>query len=280
MRWPDFTVPGMPKCGTSSLTRYLREHPDVAMSEPKMSRLHMHDDTSEAEIEKAFRHADTASLRGDATVIYLADAAVPARIMARAPGTKHLVCVRDPVERTISHYWFRVQYGKEVRPLAEVVQLGERADIIRHGMIGTNLRRWMEFFPRDSFHFIHAHELRAQPDSVLTGIHLFLGVRPHSSSVTFESNATAYRRSEAVVRLTTALQKRGITSRIPVGLKDRLRPLSIRMHRRGASGTPRATGAERRALAELFAPEVDLFTSLTGLEVVIGMNDADADGLS
>ena len=35
MRKPNFFIVGAPKCGTTALSEYLREHPQVFMSRPK-----------------------------------------------------------------------------------------------------------------------------------------------------------------------------------------------------------------------------------------------------
>jgi hypothetical protein len=35
MKKPDFFIVGAPKCGTTSLSEYLKQHPEIFMSEPK-----------------------------------------------------------------------------------------------------------------------------------------------------------------------------------------------------------------------------------------------------
>ena len=146
MALPTFIVLGAVKAGTTSLYHYLRQHPDIQMSNwnwPRFFHLdgeypdfdtltarygHKHRLESERRFSLMFppriprdvkayeslwpvgRKTQT---RGEISPTYLYDAAVPARIRNRLPNVKLIVILRSPAARAYSHYIMDVRNGWE-----------------------------------------------------------------------------------------------------------------------------------------------------------------------
>src|SRR5262249_59279001 len=67
-----------------------------------------------------FAAAGAATVIAEASNLYSqvpAIAGVPERILSFSPDARFIYLMRDPVERTISHYWHRVRWSGEHRPI-------------------------------------------------------------------------------------------------------------------------------------------------------------------
>lgn len=103
LRKPNFFVIGAPKCGTTSLSVWLREHPNIFMSRMKEPHFFNADDrqgiSALERYEALFSDVTEEHMAvGEASVWYLSSAeAVPA-ILRYQPEAKFIVMVRNPIE--------------------------------------------------------------------------------------------------------------------------------------------------------------------------------------
>lgn len=110
---------GAPKCGTTSLARWLMAHPEIHMSkikEPHYYNVDMayRNITSKEEYEMLFSGAsrETKVLAEASTWYLYSDAAVP-NILRDHPRAKLIVMTRDPVQMAISLYYHNRFKGHE-----------------------------------------------------------------------------------------------------------------------------------------------------------------------
>jgi hypothetical protein len=117
---PHFVIVGAPKCGTTSLYRYLQQHPRVFMPENKEPRFfwdypvasfefgtkqfHPSVVTAPDEYLGLFRDAPAGAILGEASTDYLSCPGVAARLHAWNPEAKIIVMLRDPIDRAYSEY--------------------------------------------------------------------------------------------------------------------------------------------------------------------------------
>ena len=121
-RLPDFVVIGAQKAGTTSLHGALGQHPGVML--PAVKELHyfsLHSDRPLSWYAAHFAGATSRQLCGEATPYYLFHPAVPARLAQCLPQARLIVLLRDPVERTLSHYFHAIRLGNERLPLPEAL---------------------------------------------------------------------------------------------------------------------------------------------------------------
>jgi hypothetical protein len=108
---PDLVVIGVAKAGTTSLFRYLAQHPDVCPSDVKELRYFSTVRYGEplpplADYRRHFAHCTGERYRMEATPGYYAGGRRVADAMAELlPGARVVVSFRDPVQRCWS--WFR-----------------------------------------------------------------------------------------------------------------------------------------------------------------------------
>jgi hypothetical protein len=106
---PNFLIVGAEKAGTTSLASMLAQHPDVFISCPKELRFFSHHNWGRGMswYESFFSQATSFSARGEASPAYTwapQSINVPERIYRCLGDILYIYIVRDPIERTISHY--------------------------------------------------------------------------------------------------------------------------------------------------------------------------------
>ncbi|HYY79159.1 MAG TPA: sulfotransferase [Actinomycetes bacterium] len=180
---PNFLVIGAMKAGTTSLYRYLREHPQVFM--PPEKELHFFAtperwgrgrDWYEARFAAA---ADGAVAVGEASptyAMYPEFAAVPERVAALLPDARLLYTVRHPIERMRSHYLHQVRRGREHAPIERALVADPRyLDTSRYAL---QLERYLDRFPAERLLVITAEELRDDRVATVGRALEFLGADP------------------------------------------------------------------------------------------------------
>ena len=204
---PDFVIIGAQKAGTTSLFRYLVEHPDVVG--PAEKEVHFFDGRYDrgmgwyrsrfplrAALEKGARNGRR-KLTFEASPYYLAHPFVAARMHEHLPEAKLVVLLRDPVERAWSHYRDNVSRGTEPKPFLEALRA--EPDRLRPGL--ANIARGLDPGPEyRNFGYVERGKYAAQ----LTG---WFAVYPREQFLVVESrdlfddSAAAYARVLAFVGL-------------------------------------------------------------------------------
>ncbi|RME13963.1 MAG: sulfotransferase [Ardenticatenia bacterium] len=118
MKRPSFFIIGAPKCGTTSLARWLGEHPNIYMSPIKEPNFFNEEGpnavSSLEQYEALFAKANETHLAvGEASTHYLFSRTAVPNILAYAPEARFIVCVRNPVEMAPALHAERVWQRKE-----------------------------------------------------------------------------------------------------------------------------------------------------------------------
>ncbi|MBI2711041.1 MAG: sulfotransferase [Actinobacteria bacterium] len=207
---PDFVIVGAQRCGTTSLYRHLREHPQVRF--PRATKgTHWFDEhglrpeswyRANFPLERARRRAAAAGAPmrvGEACPYYLFHPSVPAWMADALPGARLIVLLRDPVERAWSQYRHEVARGYETLPFADALDAeaarlagadavlevrGARHESHQHhsyvarGRYAEQLQRVWSAFPRDRVLVAFSADLEREPVATLGRITDFLDLPP------------------------------------------------------------------------------------------------------
>jgi hypothetical protein len=219
---PDFVIIGAQKAGTTSLFRYLVEHPEVIG--PAEKEVHFFDGRYErgmrwyrsrfplrAALERRARDGRR-KLTFEASPYYLAHPFVAARMHEHLPDVKLVVLLRDPVERAWSHYRDNVSRGTESEPFLEALRAeAERlapglANIARgidpgpeyrnygyveRGKYADQLEGWFAVYPREQFLIVESGDLFEDSAATYTRVLRFVGLDLPSRMPAFDVfNAT------------------------------------------------------------------------------------------
>lgn len=203
---PDFIVLGGQRCGTTSLFRYLVQHPLIVS--PAEKEIHFFDNNyhrrlgwyrSHFPLSRAVAHSTRTGFRvltGEATPYYLFHPHVPARIRRHLPHAKLIVLLRNPVDRAHSHYRHELACGSETLSFEEAIERepervrGELETALRdpfytsyghqhfsylaRGVYVEQLERWFASFPREQIGIFKSEDLFTRPADVVSEILSFL----------------------------------------------------------------------------------------------------------
>jgi hypothetical protein len=195
----DFMIIGAQKAGTTALSHFLSQHPDVVMAKGK--EVHLFDaqdysaDWSQDKINQRyaahFDGANPAALWGEATPIYLYRSEIIPELKRYNPALKLIVILRDPAERAISHYEMEKARSNEDLPLwkalwcesARLKQEGEQLghahrchSYVDRGKYATQINCVRQYFSDEQILILENDALKNQHDDTLKKVYEFLAV--------------------------------------------------------------------------------------------------------
>ena len=154
---PHFVIVGAPKCGTTSLYRYLQQHPRVFMPENKEPRFfcdypvasfefgtkqfHPSIVTAPDEYLGLFCDAPPGAILGEASTDYLSCPGVAERLHAWNPEAKIIVMLRDPIDRAYSEYQHSIAANFQTLSFAESLREEKRRFAEGYDPIFAHVRR-------------------------------------------------------------------------------------------------------------------------------------------
>jgi hypothetical protein len=195
-RWPNLFIVGAVKAGTTSLYRYLNQHPDIYMSPTKEPDYFTQDDADTDAYLRLFEGASEEKILGEATPWYLSRPGTAERIKRACPDAKVIIMLREPVSRAYSHYLMDVRNDMQTSDVWEAVQKDYRVPehgYVKLGLYCQQVARYIDVFG-DHVLVVFFEELVRDPRGTLEGVLDFLGVDPgHAAAVELEVY-NAYRR--------------------------------------------------------------------------------------
>lgn len=198
---PGFLMIGSPKCGTTSLHRYLELHPNVGQTLKKeVNYFNWHFEKGENWYKSFFPLQQQNLMAGDSTPSYLNYPHAPKRAFDLLPSVKLIAMFRNPVDRAYSHYNHVVQRREVPEPLAfaEAVRAeagrmaGETEKMMQDqayfshnhffypyltaGTYMEHLQNWLAFFPKEQMLILNSEEFFISPVTVYHRVLNFLGL--------------------------------------------------------------------------------------------------------
>jgi hypothetical protein len=179
---PTFVVIGAMKAGTTSLWRYLDDHPDIFMASEKELDYFVAEKTwrkGPAWYAAQFAGGASHIARGEASTSYSKHPffdGVPQRLVALVPDVRIVYVVRHPVDRIVSQYRHALRAGWERVALERALELNPQyVDISSYAM---QIDQYLRYIDRERVLFVVAEDLRSDRRAALQRIFSFLGVDP------------------------------------------------------------------------------------------------------
>lgn len=218
-RLPDLVVIGAPKAGTTSLARWLADHPDVRMSATKeLEFFDLYFDRGLDWYAEQLPPGGPGLVVGEATPTYLGHPLAPARAARSVPEARFVAVLREPVSRAWSNYWFFCQLGLERRSWEAAVRAERRdggPDYLGRGRYAEQIARWDAVVGPDRLLLLLFDDLVADPVGVFGRVCRFAGVRDDVAPPSTRSvNPTSRPRSRS---LQYALHRSGLSRRTRPG---------------------------------------------------------------
>lgn len=227
-RRPDFFILGAPKCGTTALSEYLRQHHRIFVSTPKEPHYFCDDfdyyyapgERTEEHYLRLFADADASHLAvGEASVWYLYSAAAARNIIDFDPDARVIVMVRNPVELVPSLHsqlrymldevepdpaaaWYLQEARRRGEGLPATVRVPEFLQYGEAAKLGAQVRRVLDVVPREQVKVLVFDDLRADTGAVYRDALAFLGVPDDGRADFPRVNENKVHRAAAVARFT------------------------------------------------------------------------------
>lgn len=198
--FPTFFLVGAPRCGTTSLSRYLADHERICFSRPKEPHFLVQspsrvDDYVQTYTNLFFSHHDGEPAIGEGSVSYLYKDEILHRILDLNPDARFIVNVRNPVEQLRSyHQRLLFLMDEEVDDFRTAWNLQDERAQGRHipgkcrdprllmyrevGRLGTRVERLFEIAGRGRVHVVVFDDFIDDTQSVYEDVCRFVGVEP------------------------------------------------------------------------------------------------------
>ena len=201
-RLPNVILVGVNKGGTRALITYLDLHPDVVTAKPEVNYFGLYYGRG----EEWYRNQMPPSMPGQLTMEkspkYYETAEAPQRIHAMNESMKILLVVRDPVDRSVSHWlhacrnarkagndetFCRTYEGSGV--LKNKRDVDPNCEYIQRSSYAKFIENWTRLFPlRSQLHVVDGQKLVSDPVSELRKVETFLGLRHYFTQKNFVFN--------------------------------------------------------------------------------------------
>jgi len=218
---PDLVIIGVKRGGTTSLFRDLERHPSMCPLVPSARRLPLREnqkgvhyfDTNYERGDRWYRsHFPTRAARAirartsgstftaEASPYYFFQPLAARRTSSTLLAAHFVVLLRDPIERTVSHWAEQTRNGVETLSLADALdaeaeRVGDDAERLRSGAIATShpheqqsyaaqseyadsLQRWFDCAGRDRVTVLFSEDYYRDPSTTIGTITSVLGVDP------------------------------------------------------------------------------------------------------
>jgi len=264
---PTFIGIGPGKSGTTWLYSTLARHPEVGMSSVKETLFFSEQFERGVDwYQRFFRDCAGKRAIGEVSNTYIFSDAAPERIARFRPDMRLISFLRNPVDRTFSHYLFWVRNGTVQGTFEEAIE--QHPDLMMRGQYARILDRWLAHFPREQLMLHLFEDFRANPAATAQSVYAFVGVDPtfHAAGIEKRELGAAVARSTLVARVvkqtSTAVRALGLPE-IVQRVKDG--PLPRLLYRAYAPEEyPKMRPETRQRLRDFFAADTQRLGDLLG----------------
>ena len=291
MTAPNFILAGAPKCGTTALATYLRQHPHIFMCMPKepgyfASDLPEHRYVSTWHEYEALFAGATHQHRavGEASIFYMYSDSAISEIRRTLPAAKLIVMLRNPVDLAISMHAQALRSRDENvvdfadawalcadrRAGRKVPPRGRDPKILLYDtlpLLGLQLQRLLQTFPESQVRWWFYDDFARDPARIYREVLGFLGVEHDGRGEFPLVNPRRHARWQSLAEFTQKtpkpLVRAAMCAKQRVGIQ-RLGVLDVLRNVNFVRGKQAIAPALMDEMRAHFTPDVRLLESITG----------------
>lgn len=196
---PDFLIIGAGKSGTTSLDKYLNQHPQIFIPKTKEPNFFGYERTSIEDLPDEdkkhyqrsvttlqaylalFAEARPDQVKGETSNTYMYHLDAPERIQHYIPGVKLIAVLRQPAGRLYSRYLHLARENRvPTRAFTDCFDRStiwwQRNDLVKEGFYYEYLSRYYSRFPAENIRVYLYEDFQSNPAAVLKDIFEFVGV--------------------------------------------------------------------------------------------------------
>ncbi|SHJ11351.1 Sulfotransferase domain-containing protein [Tangfeifania diversioriginum] len=251
---PDFLLVGASKSGTSSIYHYLRQHPEIFLSDvqkegryfsqmegnfsgPGDTRVDATITRNPEQYKALFQNCKNEKAVGDISpeYLYFHEKAIPLIKKVLGADTKIIIILRSPVERAFSGYLHFKRDKRETLSFEQALEKEEERkqknwiwawQYKNSGLYYEQVKAYLDNFT--NVKVIVFDDLREQPQKVLAEICAFIGVNPgFDFDTSYKYNVSGTPKNQALYKLETSRKfviflKKLMPKKLAQKLKNRL----------------------------------------------------------
>jgi hypothetical protein len=267
---PTFLFVGPDKTGSSWMHFILEAHPECFV--PKAKDIYYFDRFYDRGFEWYLKHFDPAPANataiGELSHDYLFSEPAATRIRQDLPEVKILICLRNPVDRSLSQYQYMRRGGEVGASFDEAVDRYPK--IVENSLYLRWVKLYLDMFGPDQVKILVFDDLMADPVSFGRDMLRFLDVDPDvdlpfDTVVRQAAMARSARLSRSLKWGAEAARALGVPNLVGRAKSSRLAGLAYRDVREGEAVT--LSDQQRRSLWERFESELAELSELAGRDL-------------
>ena len=259
---PKYIIIGSMKCGTSSLFRYLRSHPDLISSYTKETDFFLTPENFAKGLDFYQSYFKGEGLHTfEASPNYTKRQTfpgVPERMHSVVPNAKLIYVMRDPVKRIVSNYLHQYATRDENRSFSESIRSPD-SNYIQISRYFYQLEAFLEYYPKEKIHLVQSEELNQHPEKILREVCAFMeipfSIDPEILGIRYHDSAQKVRISQLQVTLSEKTSSRRLKRFIRKSTRFLGKPME----------TPIPTEAEIEFIREILQPDIDQMREFSGM---------------
>jgi hypothetical protein len=177
---PDFIGIGAMKAASTWIFQCLKEHPQVCDDSKKEIHFFNKPQNYKKGIDfylPFFNNCPDDKIKGEYTPCYIFSSRTPELIHKHFPDVKIIACLRDPVDRAISHYRFNVCKNGRLSIYKDFSQaIKKDKEMVAKGKYYEQLKRYYRFFDKKNILVIIYEELKRDPEKEVKRAYDLLGI--------------------------------------------------------------------------------------------------------
>lgn len=292
---PQFLLIGAQKAGTTALSAYLDQHPEIFIplnKEPSHFAFAGNpvryegpgDDYANRDFvfeweayQRLFNGVRPGQQAGEASVLYLYVPGTAERIKERVPEVKLIVMLRNPVDRAYSAYMHLRRDGRETETdfamalKREDSRIANNWEMLWHyragGCYADQLERFLSVFPREQLFICLSDDMKRDLKGLLRRVFEFLDVDPDIEvDTSFRMNESGLARNQTFNHLLNkpSLIKEIFKRVVPMVWARRLKS---RLQKHNLEAAPEMDSTLRAELASYYRSDIDRLETLIGRDL-------------
>jgi hypothetical protein len=272
---PAFIGIGGQRCGSTWLFNVLKEHPSIQTAKEKEVHFFSYYHHFGYEwYESQFRKHNQEKIFGEFSTSYLYDNQVPLRILKYNPEIKIIVCIRNPIERAISHHRHEIQGNRISKTKLSFEQaIDKNPSYLTYGLYFDALEYWLKIFSLEQIHTVVFDDIINEPEKVVLKLYQYLRIdyryRPtninkkiNQSVIPLSTSFSNFQRS-----VTKTARKLGLGNLVDVTKNIGLKTAIEKINSNDSSGQTFLQSETKDYLREYFSDDVKKLSNLLKIDL-------------
>lgn len=177
---PQFIVIGAHKCGTSWLFNCLYEHPEILLKDKidyfyaaRKKGYGLDWYQNQFKIKNTFK-----KIKGELSTVYFFSENSAKAIYDHNPNIKLIVTLRNPIERSYSHYLQEIKMGAISKDTSFEAAIYQVPNLLNWGHYKQHYEAYARLFKQEQIHLILFDDIQTNSKTVIKALYSFLNVNP------------------------------------------------------------------------------------------------------